>query len=116
LANFYKGHQPIAERFPNIRKACAEMGVDIERDPIPVVPAAHYFCGGVLVNTSGESTLRRLYAIGETSCTGVHGANRLASTSLLEGLTWGFYTAKSIESKLRSSTTPVESIESAHRV
>ena len=66
------GHQPIAERFPNIRKACAEMGVDIERDPIPVVPAAHYFCGGVLADTSGRSTLSRLYAIGETSCTGVH--------------------------------------------
>ncbi|HEX3109605.1 MAG TPA: FAD-dependent oxidoreductase, partial [Thermoanaerobaculia bacterium] len=60
LANFYNGHQPIAERFPNIRKACAEIGVDIEREPIPVVPAAHYFCGGVLANTSGESTLARL--------------------------------------------------------
>jgi L-aspartate oxidase len=102
LANFYKGHQPISERFPNIRKACAAIGVDIEREPIPVVPAAHYFCGGVLANTSGESTLARLYAIGETSCTGVHGANRLASTSLLEGLTWGFSTAKSIEAKLRT--------------
>jgi L-aspartate oxidase len=96
LANFYKGHQPIAERFPNIRKACAEIGVDIERDPIPVVPAAHYFCGGVLADTSGRTTLSRLYAIGETSCTGVHGGNRLASTSLLEGLTWGYYAAISI--------------------
>jgi len=103
LANFYHGHQPIAERFPNIRKACAEIGVDIEREPIPVVPAAHYFCGGILADTSGESTLARLYAIGETSCTGVHGANRLASTSLLEGLTWGFSAAKSIESKLRAA-------------
>ncbi|HEX9501507.1 MAG TPA: FAD-dependent oxidoreductase, partial [Thermoanaerobaculia bacterium] len=99
LANFYKGHQPIAERFPNIRKACAEMGVDIERDPIPVVPAAHYFCGGVLADTSGQTTLSRLYAIGETSCTGVHGGNRLASTSLLEGLTWGYYAAVSIRNK-----------------
>jgi L-aspartate oxidase len=108
LANFYRGHQPIAERFPNIRKACAEIGVDIERDPIPVVPAAHYFCGGVLVNTSGESTLCRLYAIGETSCTGLHGGNRLASTSLLEGLTWGYYAAASIVSNLTAGTTPVE--------
>jgi L-aspartate oxidase len=99
LANFYKGHQPIAERFPNIRKACAEIGVDIERDPIPVVPAAHYFCGGVLADTSGQTTLSRLYAIGETSCTGVHGGNRLASTSLLEGLTWGYYAAVSIRNK-----------------
>lgn len=100
LANFYKGHVPIAERFPNIRRACAEIGVDIEREPIPVVPAAHYFCGGVLANTSGETTLPRLYAIGETSCTGLHGANRLASTSLLEGLTWGYYAGKSIIGKL----------------
>ena len=102
LANFYKGHQPIAERFPNIRRACMDIGVDIEREPIPVVPAAHYFCGGVLANESGESTLARLYAVGETSCTGVHGANRLASTSLLEGLTWGFYAAKSIQRKLET--------------
>ena len=102
LANFYKGHQPIAERFPNIRKACAEIGVDIEKDPIPVVPAAHYFCGGVLVNLMGETTLSRLYAIGETSCSGVHGANRLASTSLLEGLTWGYYAAQSIREKFNS--------------
>ena len=101
LANFYEGHQPIAERFPNIRKACAEIGVDIERDPIPVVPAAHYFCGGILANTSGQTTRSRLYAIGETSCTGVHGGNRLASTSLLEGLTWGYYAAVSIRENFR---------------
>jgi L-aspartate oxidase len=109
LASFYKGHVPIAERFPNIRRACAEIGVDIEREPIPVVPAAHYFCGGILANTSGETTLPRLYAIGETSCTGLHGANRLASTSLLEGLTWGYYAAQSIREKLTSGSTPVES-------
>jgi L-aspartate oxidase len=100
LANFYHGHQPIKERFPNIAKACADLGVDIEREPIPVVPAAHYFCGGVLCNTRGESTLSRLYAIGETSCSGLHGANRLASTSLLEGLTWGYYAAISIREKI----------------
>ncbi|HEX9163231.1 MAG TPA: FAD-binding protein, partial [Thermoanaerobaculia bacterium] len=100
LANFYHGHQPIRERFPNIAKACSDIGVDIEKDPIPVVPAAHYFCGGVLCNNSGESTLSRLYAIGETSCSGLHGANRLASTSLLEGLTWGYYAAISIRTKL----------------
>ncbi len=103
LANFYHGPQPIPERFPNIRKACLEIGIDIERDPIPVVPAAHYFCGGVLVNTSGETTLSRLYAIGETSCSGLHGANRLASTSLLEGLTWGYAAAQSIRTKLASA-------------
>jgi len=103
LANYYKGHQPIHERFPNIARACAEIGVDIERDPIPVVPAAHYFCGGILANNSGETTLARLYAIGETSCTGLHGGNRLASTSLLEGLTWGYFAAVSIREKYQSS-------------
>jgi L-aspartate oxidase len=109
LANFYHGPQPIPERFPNIRAACADIGVDIERDPIPVVPAAHYFCGGILVNALGETTLSRLYAIGETSCSGVHGANRLASTSLLEGLTWGYYAAQSIRENLTraaSSASP----------
>jgi len=105
LANFYHGHQPIAERFPNIRKACADIGVDIAKDPIPVVPAAHYFCGGVLVNLMGETTLSRLYAIGETSCSGVHGANRLASTSLLEGLTWGYYAGQSIRDKLSTGSS-----------
>ncbi|HEX7708547.1 MAG TPA: FAD-dependent oxidoreductase [Thermoanaerobaculia bacterium] len=109
LANFYHGPQPIAERFPNIKVACAQIGVDIEREPIPVVPAAHYFCGGVLINNSGETTLSRLYAIGETSCSGLHGANRLASTSLLEGLTWGYYAAQSIRERMNgsaSSATP----------
>lgn len=115
LANFYKGHQPIAERFPNIRRACAEIGVDIERDPIPVVPAAHYFCGGVLVNTSGETTLARLYAIGETSCSGLHGANRLASTSLLEGLTWGYYAAQSIRQRMEASASrATPAVQRAH--
>jgi L-aspartate oxidase len=113
LANFYHGPQEIPERFPNIRAACADIGVDIERDPIPVVPAAHYFCGGILVNTVGETTLSRLYAIGETSCSGLHGANRLASTSLLEGLTWGYYAAQSIKEKL---TRPASSASAAaHR-
>jgi L-aspartate oxidase len=113
LASHYNGHQPIAERFPNIRAACLEIGVDIERDPIPVVPAAHYFCGGVLVNRSGRTTLSRLYAVGETSCSGLHGANRLASTSLLEGLTWGYYAAQSIREKLAAPTTSAST--AAHR-
>ena len=110
LANYYHGPQPIAERFPNIRKACLDIGVDIEKDPIPVVPAAHYFCGGVLVNTFGQTTLARLYAVGETSCSGLHGGNRLASTSLLEGLTWGYYAAQSIREKI---ATPASSASSS---
>src|SRR5687768_15820577 len=113
LANFYHGPQEINERFPNIRAACAGIGVDIEPDPIPVVPAAHYFCGGVLVNTQGETTLSRLYAVGETSCSGLHGANRLASTSLLEGLTWGYYAAHSILAKLTAASSAAS--PSVHR-
>lgn len=79
----------IAERFPGIHATCLRYGLDIGSSPIPVVPAAHYSCGGVQVDLSGRSSLHGLYAVGEASCTGVHGGNRMASTSLLEGLVWG---------------------------
>jgi L-aspartate oxidase len=79
----------IREHFPHIGETLLEYGVDITRDLVPVVPGAHYSCGGVWVDEWGRTTIDGLYAAGETSCTGVHGANRLASASLLEGLVWG---------------------------
>jgi len=79
----------ILHHFPTIRENLLPFGVDITRDLVPVVPAAHYACGGVWVDEWGRTTIRHLFAVGEVSCTGVHGANRLASTSLLEGLVWG---------------------------
>jgi L-aspartate oxidase len=77
----------VRERFPNIYERCIAHGLDITREPISVVPAAHFACGGVHADLSGRTNIRHLSAIGETACTGLHGANRLASTSLLECLT-----------------------------
>jgi L-aspartate oxidase len=93
----------IRNRFPYIYGECLKVGIDITQEPVPVVPAAHYFCGGVLVDEWGHSSIENLYAIGEISCTGVHGANRLASTSLLEGLVWGNRAALHIERTLTTA-------------
>ncbi len=93
----YRSADNIKERFPQIYQYCLKHDIDITSRPIPVVPAAHYFCGGVLVDLWGNTTLPGLYAVGEVSCSGVHGANRLASTSLLEGLVWGDRAARHIQ-------------------
>jgi L-aspartate oxidase len=106
----------IRDRFPGIYALCLEKGIDITRQPIPVVPAAHYFCGGILVDLDGRTTLPGLYAVGEVSCTGVHGANRLASTSLLEGLVWGVRAARDIRKqsgKMKVSAADVPDWEEA---
>ena len=103
-------HTPafLQERFPNLYAACQQYGIDMATHPIPVVPAAHYSCGGIVAHIDGRTALDGLYAAGETASTGIHGANRLASNSLLEALVCGHNAGSAMSKTMQAPRTKVE--------
>jgi len=108
----------VRTRFPEIYEKCFSLGIDITKEPIPVVPAAHYCCGGVRATIAGETDVQNLFAIGEVACTGLHGANRLASNSIIEGLVCARYAAGKCRELLRKeiSVKPFPSWEPGEAV
>ena len=99
----FRGREFLEKRFPKIFSHCLEQGLDISKEPIPVVPAAHYLCGGIVCDRNGRTDIENLYASGECACTGVHGANRLASNSLLEGVVFSIRAANHAIKSLREN-------------
>jgi len=108
----------IKKRFPNIYQKCRSFGFDMTKEPLPVVPAAHYICGGVLIDTNGRTSVKRLYAVGEVACSGLHGANRLASNSLLEALVFAHRVAQEAKGVVEQeiSFPPVSPWDIGHAV
>ncbi len=106
----HKGKGFILDHFPNIAESCEKFGYDMTQQPIPVVPAAHYSCGGILTDLRGRTDVKRLYAVGESSCTGLHGANRLASNSLLECLVIAESSAADINNRLKKDNDPIPTL------
>ena len=106
----HKSPEFLLHHFPTVKARCLELGIDITRDPIPVVPAAHYTCGGVMVDSRGRTDIANLYAIGETSFTGLHGANRMASNSLLECMVYGQSAASDIAEQHTTAPEPTTAV------
>jgi L-aspartate oxidase len=97
----HRGADFVKQRFPRIHATCLALGIDLDLEAAPIAPAAHYAMGGVATDLAGRTTLKGLYAAGEAACTGVHGANRLASNSLLEGLVFGARAARTMSAEIQ---------------